>query len=185
MLTAIGRVAARRALLPSGGSITAAQLTRSSVTASAGNGSSSVFALPLRVRALSITPWMRSPAASKPKRKTSTASAAKKKATTKKKPAVKKKAKKPAAKKPTRKVKKEITPEEKEKKDLKQLKEMALLKMPTLLPETAWSVYVSENVNPGQGKLTDKVKELSSTFGHLSSVEKDVRIHCPHLDVGI
>ena len=81
---------------------------------------------------------------------------------------------KPKAKKPKKKAKKVLTPEEKEKAEIKELKNMALLKGPSLLPETLWSVYVADNLPSGQGKLTDKIKEVASRFSGLSEYEKDV-----------
>ncbi|OAQ81624.1 HMG box protein [Purpureocillium lilacinum] len=125
----------------------------------------------LPVRCLSATAWARSPAAS-----SNSSSGAKKAAgtkTTKKKKTATKTAKKAAPKKPKKKAKKVLTPEEKEKAEIKELKNMALLKGPSLLPETLWSVYVADNLPSGQGKLTDKIKEVASRFSGLSEYEKD------------
>jgi hypothetical protein len=95
-----------------------------------------------------------------------------KKTGTKTKAAAKKTAKKPVVKK--KKAKKVLTPEEKEKADLRELKKMALLKKPTLLPETAWAVYVTNNIKGGQGKVTDKIKEVARSFAELSESDKEV-----------
>lgn len=167
-LTAIGRAAARRGLL-------------SSRTATRNFGARPALASVRRIdasqylslRSLSISAATRSPAKSSTGSKTTkkTKSAApkkKKKAVAKKKPA-----KKPALKK-AKKPKKAVTPEEKEKSELRQLRKMALLKGPQLLPESAWSVYMSDNMRAGQGSLSDKVKELSQSFANVSASEKDV-----------
>lgn len=95
-------------------------------------------------------------------------------ATKKKTTAAKKKPKKAAVTKKAKKPKKELTPEEKEKADLRELKKMALLKGPVLRPDSVWSVYVSDNVRAGEGKLTDRIKEIASTFAGLSEAEKEV-----------
>lgn len=166
MLTAIGRVAAHRALAPSRASpfVLTSQLLR----ASANRPNAPSFAAS---RSLIVSAWMRSPA----KRPSPTGSKTDKKttATQKKKPATKKKVKKPAAKATKKPKKKQLTPEQKEKADLSELKKMALLKGPTLLPNTAWSVYVSDNVSAGQGKLTDKIKDVAEQFAGLSLSEKE------------
>ncbi|OAA33035.1 HMG box protein [Moelleriella libera RCEF 2490] len=166
-LTAIGRAAARRGLL-------------SSRTATRNFGARPALASVRRIdasqylslRSLSISAATRSPAksstGSKTTKKTKTsAPKKKKKAVAKKKPA-----KKPALKK-AKKPKKAVTPEEKEKSELRQLRKMALLKGPQLLPESAWSVYMSDNMRAGQGSLSDKVKELSQSFANVSASEKD------------
>jgi outer membrane biosynthesis protein TonB len=122
---------------------------------------------------------MRSPAAKSttPKSKTS----AKKKTTTKK--STKPKAKKPvkkavkkkvAAKKPKKAVKKKLTPEQEERAEIKKLKEMSLLKGPTLLPETAWNVYLVDNIRGSSGSAIERAKALSTSFKNLTETEKEV-----------
>ncbi|POR31060.1 Uncharacterized protein TPAR_08726 [Tolypocladium paradoxum] len=157
MLTSIGRAAARRALA----SIT----TTTGTTKLAPRTVALHGALP--VRSFSVSAWARAAPAS-------TAKPAASKTKAKKKAPAKKKTKKTAAAAPKKaKKKKAPTPEEKEKSELRELKKMALLKGPTLLPDSAWSVYVSENLPSGQGTLTDKIKEVASRFGGLSESEKD------------
>lgn len=174
MLTAIGRVAARRAPVP--------KLTTRLLQGPANRPNALPFAA---ARPLVISTWMRSPEKGAPptgsKAKKTTAATDKKKT----KPATKKKAKKPAtkkkkakkAKKPaakaTKKPKKELTPEEKDKADLKELKKMALLKGPALLPDSGWSVYVADNVAAGQGKVTDQIKQVAEKYTRLSEPEKE------------
>lgn len=125
-------------------------------------------------RSFSATAWVRFPAASSSKATTTKKKTATKKATKKKSP--KKKAA-PKKKKPAKKV---LTPEEKEKADLRELRKKALLKGPSLLPETAWAVYVSENVPKGAGTLSEKIKTLSADFKAVSEFEKSVSgLHSP------
>lgn len=169
MLTSIGRAAARRTLASTPSKLTSTTAT----TKLAPRTVASHGALP--VRSFSVSAWARAPPASTtekpaaPKTK-KTAAAVPKKA--------KKKTKKTAAAAPKKaKKKKVLTPEEKEKSELRELKKMALLKGPTLLPDSAWSVYVSENLPSGQGSLTDKIKDVSSSFSELSESEKDVSRH--------
>jgi len=168
MLTSIGRAAARRAMASAPSTLAAA----AKLTPQAAAARPSFHGAALPVRCLSATAWARSPAAS-----SNSSSGAKKAAgtkTTKKKKTATKTAKKAAPKKPKKKAKKVLTPEEKEKAEIKELKNMALLKGPSLLPETLWSVYVADNLPSGQGKLTDKIKEVASRFSGLSEYEKDV-----------
>lgn len=100
--------------------------------------------------------------AAKPKKK-KTAAAARKKVVPKK--------KKPAAKK-----KKALTPEEKQKKELAQLRKMALPKGPKGKPGNVWTVFLADNVSSGTGvALADRVKQISAQFKDLSEHEKTVR----------
>lgn len=152
MLTSVSRTAARRVL----SAAVASKLPHSSARIA-----------PLRrlapiARSFTVSAWIRSPAAS--------GTQTKKKAVTKK--PTKKKAKKAAPKK--KKTKKTLTPEEKEKAEIRDLRKKALLKGPSLLPETAWSVFVSENVPTGHGSLADKVKAISADFKGISDIEKSV-----------
>ncbi|KAL7799166.1 hypothetical protein V8C37DRAFT_150925 [Trichoderma ceciliae] len=139
------------------------------------------------VRVISISASMRTPAA---KATTSKATKATKSST--KKPAAKKTAK-PAAKKPAKKVvkkkavakkkvavkkakkttakRKTLTPEQKEKAEIRKLKQMALLKGPTFLPETAWNVYMVDNIRGRGGKLVDNIKVIASSFKNLPEAE--------------
>ncbi|PNY28351.1 Uncharacterized protein TCAP_01721, partial [Tolypocladium capitatum] len=161
MLTSIGKVAARRALAS-----TPSKLTSTTITTTKLAPRTVAFHDALPVRSFSVSAWARATPAS-------TAKHAASKTKTKKAPA-KKKTKKTAAAAPKKaKKKKVLTPEEKEKSELRELKKMALLKGPTLLPDSAWSVYVSENLSSGQGSLTDKIKEVASSFGELSESMKD------------
>lgn len=136
------------------------------------------------VRPMSISASMRSPAAKATKAKSTTKSSAKKPAA-KKKAAAKPKAKKPAKKAVKKKVavkkpkkaaakRKVLTPEQKEKVEIKKLKQMALLKGPTFLPETAWSVFLVDNMRGKEGKVTDRVKAISTSFKSLPESEKEV-----------
>lgn len=106
----------------------------------------------------------------KAKSKSKAGTAAKTKTKTK----TKAKEKKSVAAKKPKKPKKEPTPEEKEKAELRELRKMALLKGPTLLPETDWSVYISSNLPSGEGKLSEKIKEVSASFKTISEAEKEV-----------
>ncbi|KIE01899.1 HMG box protein, partial [Metarhizium majus ARSEF 297] len=173
MLTVIGRAAARRVLLPS--RTAASKLTTQLPHGSVAYRLPNALTLLVAARPMTVSACMLSPAktsGSKTKR-TSTATKEKKtkKKTTKKASAVKKKTKKAAA--PKRKTKKVLTPEEKEKADLRELKKMALLKRPTQLPESAWAVYVTNNIGAGEGKVTERIKEVSSRFAGLSESEKE------------
>ncbi|KAL7936816.1 hypothetical protein V8C35DRAFT_208286 [Trichoderma chlorosporum] len=175
MLSSAGLAAIRRVLTSSG----AAAPWRQS-TGVAARALVMRLALP-SVRTISISASMRSPAAkatAKPK------TAAKKSTTTKKtaKPKAKKPAKKKAVKKKVavkkpkktiKKKKKALTPEEKEKAEIKKLKQMALLKGPTLLPETAWNVYFVDNVRGSSGTAVDRAKTLAISFKNLNETEKE------------
>lgn len=93
--------------------------------------------------------------AAKPKKK-KTAAAAKKKVAPKK--------------------KKALTPEEKQKKELAQLRKMALPKGPKGKPGNVWTVFLADNVSSGTGvALADRVKQISAQFKDLSEHEKTVR----------
>ncbi|KHN94487.1 HMG box protein [Metarhizium album ARSEF 1941] len=171
MLTAIGRAAARRVLQP--GRTAASRLTTRLPRGSVGYRSPNALSIFAAARALSVSARVRSPAkapGSKTKKSSSTATK-KKKATATKKKATRKKTKKAAT--PKKRTKKELTPEDKEKAELGQLKKMALLKGPSLLPDSAWSVYTSRNIGTGEGTLTDKIKGLSSRFAELSESQKE------------
>ncbi|KND90136.1 hypothetical protein TOPH_05110, partial [Tolypocladium ophioglossoides CBS 100239] len=157
MLTSIGRAAARRALVS-----TPSMLTSTTTTTTKLAPRTVAFYGALPVGSFSVSAWARATPAS-----------TKKTAASKKKAPAKKKAKKTAAAAPKKVKKKVLTPEEKERSELRELKKMALLKGPTLLPDSAWSVYVSENLPSGQGSLMDKIKEVSSSFGGLSESMKD------------
>ncbi|KAG5943538.1 hypothetical protein E4U53_007028 [Claviceps sorghi] len=193
MLTAIGRAAARRALLPNRSA--APQLTLTTQLLRGPGSHAGAALLPASARTLIVSARLLSPtktaAASSStgsKGKKTTAAATKKKsAATKKKPAAKKKpaskkktvtkkkkrvVKKKPAKKP-KKPKKQLTPEEKEKAELKEIKKLALLKGPVMRPESAWNVFVAENVKPGPAPLGDKMKETSENFSKLSAAEKE------------
>ncbi|OAQ97632.1 hypothetical protein LLEC1_02018 [Akanthomyces lecanii] len=144
-----------------------------------------VFAATPRVRRLapiarsfSASAWIRFPAATDPTGKPKKKSAAKKKPVAKKKSAAKKKPaakkKKAAAKKkPAAKKKKVLTPEQKQKKELTQLRKMALPKPPKGKPANVWTVYLADNVSSGSGvALGDKVKDISAQFKNLSEQDK-------------
>ncbi|EGX90615.1 High mobility group, superfamily [Cordyceps militaris CM01] len=113
-------------------------------------------------------------ASDKPKKAKTTTTAAKKPAAKKKKAAAAPKKKKPAAKKkPVVKKKKVLTPEQKEKKQLSQLRVMALPKAPKGKPSNLWTVFLADNVTRGTGvSLTDKVKDVAVEFKNLSEHEK-------------
>ncbi|KAG6039316.1 hypothetical protein E4U41_002958 [Claviceps citrina] len=201
MLTAIGRAAARLALLPNK---TAALSLRLAARLPRELADQQVNALSLvpavSARGLMVSARLLSPAKAAPstggttkakkapaagaakKKKTTTAATKKKSAAAKKKPAAKKKKpaakpkKKPAAKKkkkPAAKPKKKLTAEEKEKAGLKQLKKLALLKRPTRLPDSAWSVYVADHINKGEGSVVDQMKKVQPDFAKLSESEKE------------
>lgn len=108
-------------------------------------------------------------------KKTTTATkkttAAKKKAAPKKKPAAKKAVKKP------KKAKVVLTPEQKEKLKLRELKKASLLnKAPTLKPNRSWSVFVSQNHSKVGGDLPflERVKKLKVEWDGMTESEKQV-----------
>lgn len=108
--------------------------------------------------------------------------AAAKRAAAAKKAAAKEKAaaKKAAAKKPAPKPKKPLTPEQKKTIEVRQLKEVSLLREePKRLPESAYLVYVVEQTS-GPGSLDHKnfgatMKSVSDAWKHISVAERDVR----------
>lgn len=178
MLSSAALVAARRVLTSTGA---AAPLRQSIVLAAR--------ALVLRpaapsLRLIGTSAPLRAAAAKATKSKSkSTKSSAKKPAGKKtakpkaKKPVKKKvvKKKKVATKKPKKAPKKKVlTDEQKDRLEIKRLKQMALLKGPTLLPETAWNVFLIDNIRAGEGPLTDKVKILSTSFKNLPEAEIEV-----------
>ncbi|KAK3182222.1 hypothetical protein K4F52_006399 [Lecanicillium sp. MT-2017a] len=158
MLSFIGRTAARRAL------------SATTVTSSAKIGqvvaprAVSVRRLAPVARSFTASAWVRFPAAAaKGTKKTGAKKTATKKKATKKKAAPKKKAKK---------AKKPLTAEEKEKAEIRELRKMSLSKGPDLKPESAWAVYVSQNVTSGGQTLVEQVKGISASFKSLSDFEK-------------
>ncbi|KAG6011251.1 hypothetical protein E4U43_008454 [Claviceps pusilla] len=193
MFIAIGRAAARRALLPNKTAAPGLRLTTRLVRDSAGQANAALA--PASARTLILSARLLSPTKTAAADSTSTGGKAKKttaattknkSTTTKKKPAAKKKAaakkkrvvkkkvakkpkKKPAAKKP----KKKLTPEEKEKAKLKELKKLALLKGPALLPESAWLVHSTQSVKTGEGPVTARIKVAAESFAKLSEAEKE------------
>ncbi|GAO15927.1 uncharacterized protein UV8b_02435 [Ustilaginoidea virens] len=182
MLTAFRRSVTRRVLFPSR-AVPDALVTRILPGAVNRTIAPSLVA----ARPVSVSAWMRSPAksaAAVKKAKKSTATKTKKKPASKKakKPASAKRAKKTKQAKKTkktkkvktRKAKKKLTDEEKEKANLRQLRKMALLKGPQLLPETAWSVFVADNFGAEeQGEFPDKIRGLADKFSRLSVSEKE------------
>ncbi|RKU42134.1 hypothetical protein DL546_004587 [Coniochaeta pulveracea] len=114
----------------------------------------------------------------KPKtRRTSTEkpAAKKSKAGTHKKTA---KAKKPKAKKAVKaapkkkRVKKVLTPEEKVKLEIRELKKKALLNEPKKLPDRSWLVYVSQHLkNNNVSDVTSAVKDLAASYKDLAASE--------------
>ncbi|GKT54994.1 HMG box protein [Colletotrichum tofieldiae] len=170
MLTAIGRAAAQRLFLRA--APLAGPRTQPIVRAAC--------------RDFSTSQWVRVPATKASSTTTKTkktteakdGAATKKKATTKtkeaaaKKPKAKKKAvvKKPA---PKKRVKKVLTPEEKQKLDVREWKKLALLPDPKQLPASAWLVHATESGKQA-GSLTDltnRTKESAESFKKLSSYE--------------
>ncbi|KAK1600496.1 uncharacterized protein LY79DRAFT_574794 [Colletotrichum navitas] len=165
MLTAIGQAATRRLFLRA--APLAGPRTQPVVRAAR--------------RGFSTSQWARMPAAkassttTKTKKSTEAKDgAAPKKATaktkTKEKAATKpKKEKKPVIKKPV----KELTPEEKQKLDVKKWKKLALLPDPKKLPTTKWLVYTGEANNDVKSatELMMRTKEKSESFKNLSSYE--------------
>ncbi|CAI4216766.1 unnamed protein product [Parascedosporium putredinis] len=99
--------------------------------------------------------------------------AAKSKATKKK--TVKKTTKKAAAAKPKPKPKKkkELTPEEKAKKEVKELRAKALLTEPKKLPDSKWLVYITQELKGTfvGGDLPGKTAAVSQAFKALSTFE--------------
>ncbi|PTB36982.1 uncharacterized protein TrAFT101_007163 [Trichoderma asperellum] len=174
MLSSAALTAARRVLTSTG----AAAPLRQSVGLAA-------RALVLRpaapsLRLISTSAPVRAAAAKATKSKSTKSStkkpASKKTAKPKAKKPVKKKAikKKAAVKKPKKAPKKKVlTDEQKDRLEIKRLRQMALLKGPTLLPETAWNVFMVDNVRAGEGSLVDKVKALATSFKNLPESERE------------
>jgi len=104
-------------------------------------------------------------AASK-KKKTTKAAATKAKAKPKAKPKPKPKPKK----------KKVLTPEEKAKKEVRELKVAALLNEPAKLPGTSWLVYVTQELKGKSvgGDLAGRTRAVREAFRSLSSYELEV-----------
>lgn len=76
-----------------------------------------------------------------------------------------------------KKKKRALTPEEKAKAEVKELKERALLKEPRKSPDTAWKVYVSQELkgaSVGQD-LAGSTRAVSERFKNLSTSELEVR----------
>lgn len=178
MLTSIGRAAARR-ITTTPLSATSSRLLSHNVAA--------VTCPAVAARAFTVSAWTRLPASKTPPKKKTKAAAtkkatAKKTTTTKAKPkAVKSKAVKPKPKpKPKPKAKvgpksKALTPEEQEKLDIRELKRWALLNKITGLPETAWLVYIAQEMKPGEKDLVGKMSQISASFKNLYSYEREVR----------
>lgn len=199
MLTSIGLAAARRALASAPPSRLA--LTSSSAGAivhvSRAFSASAWARLASAATAKKVTAAKTKTAKPKPKAKTTKATKAtkatktsvtkaKKKAPVKKavlkkkKPVVRKKKpvlkKKKVVKKTTKKAKK-MTPEQKGRAELRELKEMALLKGPKMLAPNSWAVYVAQHVTGGDGQLTlvERIKTAKADYEALSAAEKEVR----------
>ena len=157
MLSFIGRTAGRRMLSATTATASSAKFGQlASVTPRA----VSVRRLAPIARGFTASAHIRFPAAAKGPKKTSTKKTATKKKAPKKK-AAKKKAKKP------------LSPEEKEKAEIRELRKMSLPKGPDLKPESAWSVYVSQNVTSGN-PLVEQIRGISTSFKSLSDFEKTV-----------
>lgn len=108
------------------------------------------------------------------------APAAKKKSAAEKKPAAKKEAA------PKKKKKKVLTPEEKEKADIRDLKKQALLKEPSKLPDSPWLVYVSQELKGAAvgNDFANATRAVSEKFKALSVGEHEVRLR-PLLLAGV
>ncbi|GKT42209.1 uncharacterized protein ColSpa_02390 [Colletotrichum spaethianum] len=170
MLTSIGRAAAQRLLFRA--APLAGPRTQSIVRAA--------------YRGFSTSQWTRVPATKASSTTTKTkktteakdGAAAKKKVTTKTKEAAAKKPKakkKVAAKKPVpkKRAKKVLTPEEKQKLDVREWKKLALLPDPKRLPSTAWLLHSAEAGKQADSAavLMDRTKESAESFKNLSSYE--------------
>ena len=97
------------------------------------------------------------------------------------KPKVKKAAKKPLKKKPVKKKKVAakkprvaLTDEEKLRKQIKILRETALLATPKLKPYTAWTVLLSEYYSNNPGSVIGAIPTVSSKYKSLSPEELEV-----------
>ncbi|KAG6004195.1 hypothetical protein E4U21_001336 [Claviceps maximensis] len=189
MLTAIGRTATRRVLLPNRNAAPGLGLAKHLLREPAAHPNAAP--LPASARTLIVSARLLSPkktaaaatsaTSTGGKAKKTTAAATKKKsaAPKKKKPAAKKKAapkkkrvvkKKKAVKK---KVVKKLTPEEKEAVQMRTLKKLALFKGPNLLPDSAWTVFCSNNIKSEEGLLGHRMKEISDKYSKLSEAEKE------------
>jgi hypothetical protein len=179
MLTSVGRGAVQR-LLSHGLATGRLQTTPLALIR---NPRTTLSACMASSRSLSTSPATRFPA----KKTTATPGRPKAKATTKAKAKPKAKAKaktKPKAKpKPKKRVKKALTDEQKVAAAKKSLRAKALLTEPKLLPQTPWTVYVTEHANDtkidGRSGLGERTKALSPLFKSLSSFETQVRSTYP------
>lgn len=93
----------------------------------------------------------------------------------------KRKTKKPAAKAkaaaPKGRPRKPLTAEEKAKREIRELKKVALLKEPARLPDTSWVLFASQHLK-GEKRgidLASTMKSLSASFKALSASELEVR----------
>lgn len=171
MLTSVGRAAARRVV---GASRT---LTTGPTAASA------FIARPLAVRSFTSSRWsfmaVKASASTtkaspgRPKKPAATKAKKPKAAAKKKKPAKKPK-KKVVAKKPKKKVAKVLTPEEAQRKKIKELKKTALVKEePATRKPSAYNMYIKEKT---MGVSNFKMDEVARGFANLSESEKQVSI---------
>ncbi|KAI6785950.1 uncharacterized protein J7T54_006289 [Emericellopsis cladophorae] len=164
MLTSVGRAAARRVVAGNRLALTTngVAIPRATFVARA-----------IPIRSFSVSQRTRQATATDSPAKPKKATKAKKSTKPKAAKAKTSKAKKPAVKKP----KKVPTPEEAEKKKIKELKARALLKEePRPGPhagQTEWTIFVGENTpTPLQKPLAEHVRELSARFKDISSSEK-------------
>ncbi|KAK4144704.1 uncharacterized protein C8A04DRAFT_27643 [Dichotomopilus funicola] len=158
MLSAIGQATGRvggRLAIRTVGRFTAQQALRATPVIPSGIRIAAVFTRNYAAAKTTKTSTTKAkkPAAKKTTAKKTTASKTTKKVTAKAKAAPKKRAtkkkatKKKAAKKPARKLKKDMTEEEKVQLRIRKLREVALLKEePTKLPTSAWTVYLTQRV---------------------------------------
>lgn len=171
MLTSVSRAAARRVLFARASSKLPQPLLAQQTLALRPAASARSFTVASSLRNPE-TGAKKTAAAKKPAAKKT---AAKKKPAVKKKPKAKKKAKK-AAPKPKKKPKKELTPEEKEKLLLRDLKKVALIKEePASLPASPWNIYIKDNLGSGTAGFGDKIESFSAAYRNLSSSESEVR----------
>lgn len=186
MLTAIGRAAARR-LVARGPTTLVVRTTTSSPTCLL----TKIAASPITAsRTFTTSPWVaasadepstRTKRASAKKTGSSASAATKKKTsktatgsqtTTKAKPKKKKAAAKPKPKPKKRAVEK--TPEQKLRDQIRERKRVALLKEPKKQPETAWTIFTSQNISSGERSLGERMKVLCDEYRSLSSSEHQV-----------
>ena len=180
MWSTIGRSTARQVRV--GGRLSICTATR--LTAQLSSRTAPVIPSGIRVAAIFVRGFAATkgaedkPAAKKATAKKTATTAEKKKTTVKAKAPVAKKAKakpKPKPKPKLRIPKKELTPEEKTKLKIRELRKESLAKdEPTYLPITKWMVFASERLKGTTHKCTIVIPEIAAVYRALPAAELEV-----------